>query len=150
MEKNQLMTTFIDDYYKTMKDLNFNFQASMAKYQVSFEQYQILRDLANHRAGNLTDIVRLRGVTKPAIARQLRALRNLDYISQTTSTTDRRRNVLKLTATGAKIERDISATVSAEFGRLTAAVGTDKIHELQQLLAFIDTNYLQPARANVN
>ncbi|WP_127848467.1 MarR family winged helix-turn-helix transcriptional regulator [Lacticaseibacillus hulanensis] len=148
METNELMNAFIDVYFKTMKDLNLTLQASMATYQVSFEQYQILRDIATNRVSNLTDIVRLRGVTKPAIARQLRTLRNLDYISQTTAENDRRRHILKLTTVGARIEREITATVSEFFEQFVDAVGADKVETLRQLLATIDADYLEPAKLN--
>lgn len=148
METNELMNAFIDVYFKTMKDLNLTLQASMATYQVSFEQYQILRDIATNRVSNLTDIVRLRGVTKPAIARQLRTLRNLDYISQTTAENDRRRHILKLTTVGARIEREITATVSEFFEQFVDAVGADKVETLRQLLATIDADYLELAKLN--
>ncbi|KRM55904.1 MarR family winged helix-turn-helix transcriptional regulator [Lacticaseibacillus sharpeae] len=146
METNKLMTEFIDVYFKTMKDLNLTLQASMAQYQVSFEQYQILRDIANERVSNLTDIVRLRGVTKPAIARQLRTLRNLDYISQTTAEADRRRHVLKLTPAGKTTEREITQTVNAKFNRFVETIGPDKVDELRALLATIDQDYLEPEK----
>ncbi len=142
METNQLMTMFIDTYSKTLKDLNLVLQSSMATYQVSFEQYQILRDIANERVTNLTDIVRLRGVTKPAIARQLRTLRDLDYVTQKTATHDRRQHVLNLTAAGRQVEHDITDDVNQLFDQFVAAVGIDKVTELRDLLDLVDTNYL--------
>jgi DNA-binding MarR family transcriptional regulator len=146
MDTNKLMTAFVDVYFKTMKDLNLNLQASMSAYQVSFEQYQILRDIATGRVSNLTEIVRLRGVTKPAIARQLRTLRNLNYITQETAESDRRRHVLKLTPLGEQTEVKITATVTEQFNQFVQAVGADKVEQLRQLLATVDAAYLEPVK----
>jgi succinate dehydrogenase flavin-adding protein (antitoxin of CptAB toxin-antitoxin module) len=49
---------------------------------------------------------------------------------------------------GARIEREITATVSEFFEQFVDAVGADKVETLRQLLATIDADYLEPAKLN--
>lgn len=148
MNSNQLANAFTDIYFKTTKGMSSLLQTETAEFHVSFEQYQILRDIAHERASNLTELVQLRGVTKPAIARQLRTLRSLDYINQTTAVTDHRRHVLSLTSTGRQVERQIEATLTTAFEQLSATIGTDELHTLITILDHIDDEVLQPTREN--
>nr|WP_225354288.1 helix-turn-helix domain-containing protein [Lacticaseibacillus saniviri] len=77
----------------------------MSEYQLSFEQYQILYDVANADKITLMDIVNRRGVTKPAIARQIKILRSYGFLRQEIDESDRRRHFLYLTPTVRKSKR---------------------------------------------
>lgn len=82
MNTDQAMTAFIDSYFHAVKGFTAALQAAVSPYKISFEQYQIMRDIATGRIETLTDIVKLRGVTKPAIARQIGSLLRLGYVQQ--------------------------------------------------------------------
>lgn len=146
MDSEKFSTAFTDVYLKTTKSLTALLQAATTEYHTSFEQYQILHDIAHKRATNLTDLVRLRGVTKPAIARQLRTLRNLGYITQTTSTADRRRHLLSLTDKGKRVEKAVAEQMTDSFEKLLLQVGEDDLSSLVSILDKIDTTVLEPLR----
>jgi DNA-binding MarR family transcriptional regulator len=146
MNSNQLTNAFTDIYFKTTKGMANLLQSATAEFHVSFEQYQILRDIAHQRASNLTELVQLRGVTKPAIARQLRTLRSLEYINQTTASADHRRHVLSLTRAGAAVEKQIESALDGSFDHLVAAIGEDEVQTLTTILEHINDNLLQPTR----
>ncbi|WP_155287053.1 MarR family winged helix-turn-helix transcriptional regulator [Lacticaseibacillus zhaodongensis] len=147
MEDKELMSSFTDVYFKTMKDMTTILQAATAPYKVSFEQYQIMRDVAHKNATSLTELVKLRGVTKPAIARQLRTLRSLNYMRQKVADEDRRRHVLSLTRSGQQVEKQIETNMDGRLSTLLLALGPDDIQTLKQLLTQLDVKVLEPVRA---
>lgn len=150
MNSNQLSNAFTDIYFKTTKGMANLLQNATAEFHVSFEQYQILRDIAHKRASNLTELVQLRGVTKPAIARQLRTLRSLEYINQTTATADHRRHVLSLTTNGVRVEKQIETALNRSFDELIGAIGEGEVQTLTTILEHINNDVLQPMRDGNN
>lgn len=146
MEEKELMRTFTDVYFKTMKDMTTILQTATAPFNMSFEQYQIMRDVAHKRADSLTELVKLRGVTKPAIARQLRALRSLNYVRQKVSDSDRRRHVLSLTRKGKQVEQEVEDNMEDRLSTVMLALGSDDIQTLQALLNKLDEKVLQPVK----
>lgn len=150
MNSNQLSNAFTDIYFKTTKGMANLLQTATAEFHVSFEQYQILRDIAHNRASNLTELVQLRGVTKPAIARQLRTLRSLEYINQTTATADHRRHVLSLTSSGAQVEKQIETALNSSFDQLIGAIGEGEVQTLTTILEHINKEVLEPTRGGNN
>lgn len=130
-----LLPAFIDIYFSTIKNIDQLIARPLVDYRLSFEQYLIIADIAQNKVTSLTDIVKQRKVTKPAIARQLRVLRDLGYLTQTQANTDKRRNVLTLTPLGRRIEAQASEAVAVEFNRWLTLVGEP---ELTTLLTHLD------------
>lgn len=135
MNTDQAMSAFIDSYFRAVKGFTAALQAAVSPYQISFEQYQIMRDIAMERVQTLTDIVKLRGVTKPAIARQISSLLRLGYVEQNTANEDHRRRLLHLTTTGADVERIITANARERFQIITQHMGDGELAQLTELLA---------------
>lgn len=134
MDEKALRAGFIEIYFSLIKRVEADLSRPLEKFKLSFEQYQILTDLATNDATSLTEIVARRHVTKPAIARQLRVLRDLGYVSQTTGKTDRRRRVLKLTPLGKRVEAQATEASYAAFDEWVALLGKDKLLSLLQML----------------
>lgn len=146
MNNSELINSFTDIYFKTMKGMTTLLQTATTDFQVSFEQYQIMRDIAQNKATNLTELVAQRGVTKPAIARQLRALRSLGYLTQDIATDDRRKHILHLTDQGANVETQIEQALQASLSRLVEQIGRDNLHELIRILERLDERVLTVSR----
>jgi len=134
MSNDALLSAFVETYFTTIKNFNDLISAPMAKYKLSFEQYQILHDVAENEAISLTDIVNKRHVTKPAIARQIRVLRDLDYLHQEQSNLDRRRFLLHLTPLGVRVEHQVTEAARMQFNRWLTVLGHDKAEQLLSLL----------------
>lgn len=146
MNNSELTNVFTDIYFKTMKSMTTLLQAATTEFKVSFEQYQIMRDIAHRQATSLTDLVARRGVTKPAIARQLRILRTEGYVSQDISPDDRRKHILRLTEKGASVEHHVETHLHASFDNLITKAGRDNLTELTRILKYMDEKVLTPQR----
>ena len=143
MTDEPLLDAYVDAYFSTFKSINELISEPMAQYHLSFEQYRILSDIAHDPETTLTKIVTKRGVTKPAVARQLRVLRGLNYITQAKFENDRRRNRLSLTPLGKEVEAAITKEASARFDEWVAALGERKAKQFVKLLNDIGTKVIR-------
>ncbi|WP_262316327.1 MarR family winged helix-turn-helix transcriptional regulator [Lacticaseibacillus parakribbianus] len=134
MDKDSLLAGFIDVYFGSIKNVETLISRPVAEYRLSFEQYQIMHDLAHNQVTSLTEIVQRRGVTKPAIARQLSVLRELGYVTQKVAPDDHRRHILALTPSGRRTEKEAEAASIAEFDRWVAVLGEEKLEALLRML----------------
>ncbi|WP_203663093.1 MarR family winged helix-turn-helix transcriptional regulator [Lacticaseibacillus sp. 53-4] len=134
MNEKALRAGFIDIYFSLIKHVEADLSRPLEDFKLSFEQYQIMTDLASNEATTLTDIVKRRKVTKPAIARQLRVLRDLGYVSQTTAKDDRRRRLLQLTPLGKRVEAEAIKASNAAFDQWVQILGKDKLLALLNML----------------
>ncbi|MDE3281777.1 MarR family winged helix-turn-helix transcriptional regulator [Lacticaseibacillus parahuelsenbergensis] len=147
MTDKPLLEAYVDAYFSTFKNINELISEPMAQYHLSFEQYRILSDIANDPTISLTAIVAKRGVTKPAVARQIRVLRNLNYVTQSKFEADRRRNTLQLTPLGKRVEAAITKEASERFNEWVNALGVRKAKQFVKLLNEIGAKVIQPQQA---
>lgn len=148
MTDESLLQAYVDAYFSTFKSINELISAPMAKYHLSFEQFRILSDIAHDPDISLTAIVAKRGVTKPAVARQLRVLRNLNYVTQTKFAADRRRNTLRLTPLGKQVEAEITKTATDRFDQWVTALGEDKAKQFVDMLNEIGEKLIHPQQTS--
>lgn len=149
MTNEQLLMAFIDTYFTTLKNINDLISKPMSEYQLSFEQYQILYDVANADKITLMDIVNRRGVTKPAIARQIKILRSYGFLRQEIDESDRRRHFLYLTPTGKEIEKKLTKSAAQQFSSWVHVLGNDKAEQLLALLNEVGDKIIKPTPSNV-
>ncbi|WP_125703924.1 MarR family winged helix-turn-helix transcriptional regulator [Lacticaseibacillus daqingensis] len=134
MDKESLLTGFIDVYFGSIKHVESLISRPVAEFRLSFEQYQILHDIANQNVTSLTEIVARRNVTKPAIARQLGMLRSLGYVTQKVAADDHRRHVLALTPAGRRAEEAARTAAQAELDRWVMVLGQEKLEAMLGML----------------
>lgn len=134
MDERALRAGFIEIYFTLIKQVEADLSRPLEKFKLSFEQYQIMTDLASNEATSLTAIVSRRHVTKPAIARQLRVLRDLGYVSQVAGKNDRRRRILMLTPLGKRVEAEATKASYAAFDKWVGMLGKDKLMALLSML----------------
>ncbi|WP_225046791.1 MarR family winged helix-turn-helix transcriptional regulator [Lacticaseibacillus kribbianus] len=144
MNRDSLLAGFIDVYFGSIKNVETLISRPVAQYRLSFEQYQIMHDLAHNEVSSLTEIVQRRGVTKPAIARQLSVLRELGYVTQKVAPDDHRRHILTLTPSGRRTEKEAEAASGAEFDRWIPVLGEEKLEALLKMLEEASTKLFEP------
>ncbi|MFL2063571.1 MarR family transcriptional regulator [Latilactobacillus sakei] len=83
---------------------------------------------------SLIDIAKKRGVTRGAISRQIRVLLKLDYISQSTDPSDRRRLILNLTPSGQQTVSELLPKVQERFSSWMMAFGKENAKQMLFLM----------------
>ncbi len=130
MEVQQLLDEYIDVYIKSLKYLDTFVSEPAMEYNLSFEQYLILHDIAEKANVTLARIADKRGVTRSAISRQIKVLLNLDYIYQQRDEKDHRRQYLHLTPRGRQIEEIVTKKARSRFGSWVDIFGEEKAESL--------------------
>lgn len=140
---DQLLDQAIDIYLTGLKGLGNFISEPSAKFDLSFEQYLILRSIAQQPGIKLMDIAQQRRVTRSAVSRQLRVLLANDYVTQQRDPADRRRQALVITKNGAQVEQKISQRVKRRFSKWVRVYGSDRGQQLLDLLAEFNRQILQ-------
>ncbi|WPC18213.1 MarR family transcriptional regulator [Pediococcus inopinatus] len=136
MEKDneKLFEGSIEIYMSTLKFLEYVLSEPTKQYHISFEQFLILRNVRYRDDVTQMGIAAERGVTRSAIARQIKSLLQLGYISQTPEPKDQRKLYLRLTDQGIEVEKLIDQNVHKVFKSWIDKMGEEKVTELLDLL----------------
>lgn len=134
MNRSQLLDAYIDVYIKSLKYLDSFVSEPATKYNLSFEQYLILHDIAQQDNVTLAGIADRRGVTRSAISRQIKVLLKLDYIYQQRDEADHRRQYLHLTPRGRQIESVLAKTANDRFDGWVDIFGEKRAIDLLQFI----------------
>ncbi|GAX06689.1 MarR family transcriptional regulator [Secundilactobacillus pentosiphilus] len=150
MERAQLLDEYIDVYMKSLKYLDSFVSEPAMKYNLSFEQYLIMHDIAHQSHVTLARIADKRGVTRSAISRQIKVLLKLDYIYQQQDEKDHRRQFLHLTPRGSKIEAILAKAAEDRFSGWIDIFGEDRAMDLLQFIrAFSEAANLENKSRNL-
>ncbi|TYC46016.1 MarR family winged helix-turn-helix transcriptional regulator [Leuconostoc litchii] len=118
MENYELLNDFIDVYMSALKNLEKLISQPTSEYGASFEQWLIMAAIANsNQPLTMTEIARDRGVTKGAVARQLKPLFDCGYLKHLSDHKDHRRVLLMLTDEGLIIEKQMTSKVQHRFNK---------------------------------
>ncbi|CAM2832227.1 MULTISPECIES: MarR family transcriptional regulator [Dellaglioa] len=134
MTTTKLMEDYIDMYLGTFKYVEGFISQPTSEYNLSFEQFLILKDIQNTENISMVDIAKKRNVSRSAIARQLNVLKQLQYIYQEQDTIDRRRINLRLSDQGAKVERVVTESIKKRFDTWVDVLGEGKVVDLLGLM----------------
>lgn len=136
MEKDneKLFEGSIEIYMSTLKFLEYVLSEPTKQYHISFEQFLILRNVRYRDDVTQMGIAAERGATRSAIARQIKSLLQLGYISQTPEPKDQRKLYLRLTDQGIEVEKLIDQNVHKVFKSWIDKMGEEKVTELLDLL----------------
>ena len=78
MEDSQLLDEYVEIYMSAIKYVEDLVSQPTKAYKLSFEQFLIMKEIAEDSSVSLIDIAKKRGVTRGAISRQIRVLLKLD------------------------------------------------------------------------
>lgn len=132
--KTELLEQYIDAYLVYLKYLGDIIARTAGKFNLSFEQYLIIREIARRDQVTLTDIVDERNVTRAAVSRQIKMLLKRNYVYQEADSADRRRMFLHLTPDGKEAERVISKRMRERFNGWIDAFGTERIEDVLEFI----------------
>ena len=140
--KDQLLNEYIQMYWETFKYLDELIAEPMKSYQVSFEQYLILRDLANGHILEVTEIARQRDVSRAAISRQLKTLLAQELVVQDRNATDRRHFPITLTPKGQEVTERLNFVITKRFAGWLKKLGERDARELLRIMQRIRTEII--------
>ncbi|ADG41079.1 MULTISPECIES: MarR family winged helix-turn-helix transcriptional regulator [Leuconostoc] len=147
MAHDDLLTEFIDIYMSSLKNLEKLISQPTSEFGISFEQWLIMSAVAKNTSEKpltMTEIAATRGVTKGAVARQLKPLFEREYLQQIHDTADRRRVLLVLTQTGQEVESMITLRVNQRFNGWLEIYGHDEGLDLLNTFQRLDDLIVKP------
>nr|WP_233993392.1 MarR family transcriptional regulator [Latilactobacillus sakei] len=134
VEDSQLLDEYVEIYMSAIKYVEDLVSQPTKAYKLSFEQFLIMKEIAEDSSVSLIDIAKKRGVTRGAISRQIRVLLKLDYISQSTDPSDRRRLILNLTPSGQQTVSELLPKVQERFSSWMMAFGKENAKQMLFLM----------------
>lgn len=134
VEDSQLLDEYIELYMSSIKYVEDLVSEPTKAYHLSFEQYLIMKEIAEDSSVSLIDIARKRRVTRGAISRQIRVLLKLDYITQEIDPNDRRRLILNLTPNGIATVHEINPKIHQRFASWVETFGIDNSKQMLALM----------------
>ncbi|MFD1466443.1 MarR family winged helix-turn-helix transcriptional regulator [Lapidilactobacillus mulanensis] len=137
-----LLEDYIDVYMSGFKYISDLVSEPTKKFNLSFEQFLIMRDIADGQQVAMSDVALKRGVTKAAISRQIRVMLEHDYIAQERDAVDRRRQYLRLTTKGQEVTQAIEQAIRERFDYWIDLFGKDDAQELLRLMRRVSTEIL--------
>ena len=141
----ELMAEFINIYMSALKNLEKLISQPTSEFGVSFEQWLIMSSVAASSVPlTMSEIATERGVTKGAIARQLKPLFERDYLKQSHDDQDRRRVLLSLTVEGQRVEKIVTQRVGARFDKWLDIYGLDEGRDLLKTFHRLNQLIIQP------
>ncbi|WP_125703042.1 MarR family winged helix-turn-helix transcriptional regulator [Lacticaseibacillus daqingensis] len=143
MADNELLDNYIDVYMTSFKYIGDLVSAPMKQYQLSFEQFLIMRDLLAGRTLSISDVAKHRGVTRAAISRQIKTLLEHDYIVQDRDATDRRRLYLRLTPRGEEVTNALNTAIHERFYRWVDVIGQPDAGELLRIMRRVSNEIIK-------
>ncbi|WP_179395657.1 MarR family winged helix-turn-helix transcriptional regulator [Lacticaseibacillus absianus] len=134
MTDQNLLDDYIDVYMTGFKYVGDLVSAPMKQYNLSFEQFLIMRDLLAGHTLSISDVAKNRHVTRAAISRQIKTLLDNHYIVQDRDANDRRRLYLRLTARGEEVTTALNAAIHERFYRWVEVIGEQDGRELLRIM----------------
>lgn len=140
--EEKLLNDYIQMYWETFKYLDDLIAQPMKVYQVSFEQYLIMRDLGTGKDLEVSEIARERNVSRAAISRQLKTLLAKGFVMQDRNIKDRRRFPLRLTEKGEEVTEKLNVEIAQRFSLWTTRLGKKDAEELLRIMQRIRTEII--------
>ena len=141
--EDELLDQAISIYLTGLKGLDTFISEPASEYELSFEQFLILRTITNQPKIKLMDIADQRQVTRSAVSRQLKVLLQHNYVNQEADPADRRRMFLVPTDTGKQVEAKIWQKINHRFSRWVKIYGEDRGREFLNLFEDFNKQIIQ-------
>jgi homoprotocatechuate degradation regulator HpaR len=116
-----------------------HFRASLRQYDLTEQQWRILRALMTVAEIEASDLARATFLLGPSLSRILKDLEARSLIERENDPKDLRRAKIRIAPAGIDLIEKISPRSEAIYGEITAAFGADKLKQLQALLAELES-----------
>ena len=114
------------------------FRPSLRRHGLTEQQWRILRALAAVEDIEVTELARVAFLLGPSLSRILRDLDARQLIERRTAKADLRRGVVSISQKGLKLIEVVAPASEAIYSRITQRYGTQKLAELQDMLATLE------------
>ena len=141
--EDQLLDKAINIYLTGLKGIESFISEPASEYNLSFEQFLILRKIINHPNIKLMDIAEQRQVTRSAVSRQLKVLFQQGYVEQKADPADRRRMFLVATKKGRDVERKIWQRINYRFANCVQIYGEERADQFLTLFEDFNQQIIQ-------
>lgn len=141
--EDQLLDKAINIYLTGLKGLESFISEPASEYNLSFEQFLILRMIISHPNIKLMDIAKHRQVTRSAVSRQLKILFQQEYVEQKADPADRRRMFLVATVKGKQVETQIWQKINQRFSKWVRIYGKDRADQFLNLFEDFNQQIIQ-------
>src|SRR5260221_13291735 len=115
-----------------------HFRASLRNYDLTEQQWRILRALTAVDAIEVTELARVAFLLGPSLSRILRDLEARHLIERRAAEADLRRGVVSISAKGLKLIEAVAPSSEAIYAEITSRYGARKLAELQDMLAELE------------
>jgi homoprotocatechuate degradation regulator HpaR len=117
-----------------------HFRASLRNYDLTEQQWRILRALASVETIEVTELARVAFLLGPSLSRILRDLEARRLIERRVAKGDLRRGVLSISDKGIKLIEAVAPSSEAIYAEITRRYGARKLAELQDMLHALESS----------
>jgi len=116
------------------------FRPSLRRYDLTEQQWRILRALAAIDAIEVTELARTAFLLGPSLSRILRDLEARRLIERRAAKADLRRGVVSISEKGVRLMEVIAPSSEAIYAAITKRYGARKLTELQDMLGALEAS----------
>lgn len=109
-----------------------HFRPILSREGISEQQWRVLRTLSAVESLDAAGLARQSQVLAPSLTRMLRGLDKLGLIERTKSADDKRRQTIRLSASGYALVKRLSPDIAAIYKKLETHIGNELLHTLYQ------------------
>ena len=137
-----------EELNRALEAMHFGFRAMtykpdqrLAELGLTRIHHRILYFIARHPGCSVNELLAIMRISKQYLHRPLKKLIELDYIDQSADATDRRIRRLQLTASGTKLEYELSETQRRRFAEIFAEAGADAEAHWHRVMALLGNHF---------
>lgn len=135
----ELFDTLPLSLVKAREAVMIHFRNMLRRYSLTEPQWRVLKAVGSPGAIDFSELSRITVLLLPSLSRIVRELEVRGYIHKQAAPTDLRRMQVRLTPRGSKLVQIVSPDSNAVISAMRGTVGCEKLLQLQQLLAELDT-----------
>jgi homoprotocatechuate degradation regulator HpaR len=117
-----------------------HFRASLRNYDLTEQQWRILRALASVDTIEVTELARVAFLLGPSLSRILRDLEARRLIERRVAKADLRRGVLSISDKGIKLIEAVAPSSEAIYAEITRRYGARRLAQLQEMLHVLESS----------
>lgn len=107
-----------------------DFRPILNKYNISEQQWRVLRTLHEHPNIDAANLANESSVLAPSLTRMLKLLESKDIIARKNNLQDQRRQEITLTDLGTNLVLTLQPQIDEIYNRLETSIGTDLLADI--------------------
>tara|TARA_X000001036_G_C20179831_1_gene603032 strand:+ start:59 stop:538 length:480 start_codon:yes stop_codon:yes gene_type:complete len=119
---------------RTREIMMEKFRPNLRKYDLTDQQWRVLRALFDHGAKDLGELSDLCCILKPSITRIIRSMEKRDLVAKNADVSDNRRTIVSIMPRGEKLVVRIGPNSEKIYQEMTAAFGESELEDLYNKL----------------